>query len=153
MTSGSGRSSVSNRPSRIASPVSSARVTSAPAAADHPQGCPHHWTFPPNSIALRDIARVRLETLTKRPMSSTDCSISDHLFAVCRLLGFHFCAAHSRPEGKATLSIAGHARAARACCDDGGHRQYSRRQRPPVRIAASRSVNQNRNGHCLCDPA
>ena len=31
---------------------------------DHPQGCPLHfyWTFPPNSIALRDIARARLET-------------------------------------------------------------------------------------------
>ena len=35
MTSGSGRSSVSNRPSRIASPVSSARVTSARAAAEY----------------------------------------------------------------------------------------------------------------------
>ena len=54
-------------------------------------------------------------------MSLTDCftaslnehytdtgGFSDHVFAMCRSAGLPLCAAHSRPEGKTALSIAGH---------------------------------------------
>jgi TnpA family transposase len=51
---------------------------------------------------------------------------SDHVFAMCRLVGFRFAPRISRPEEEATLFIAGHDRAARARFVGGGTHQSSR---------------------------
>ncbi len=78
---------------------------------------------------------------------------SDHVFAMCRLLGFRFAPRIRDLKEKRLYLLPGMTVPPRARFDDSGHHEYSCRQRPLVRIAASRTVNQNRNGHSLCDPA
>ena len=77
---------------------------------------------------------------------------ADHVFAMCRLIGFRF-APHARLEGKATRSIAGYDRAVRTHFSGSWPDQCSHHRRSLGRTTAPRDVDQNRDGHRVGDPA
>ena len=97
--------------------------------------------------------KVRLYARVGQALIDARSSGGDVLAAIEAVLPWSKFESHSRPQGKATLSIAGHDRTARVRFSGGRHHQCPRRQRSLVRTATPRHVDQNGNGHGLADPA